>query len=173
MNNLLTLNEKYLFSWRSDQTNYWWSRSWRRRDQMQALHTRAYVPAACYKDYLLHANAKPGSPIRFFDILNLYLQMQAFHSKSMCRLHFKLYSYNFQPPREPNILRISRNNWIRFNSKMLMVQKWEFNPCFRFREHFNKLLICKSSYEEPFLVSNQCINQTEIVYFSVFVLCQT
>ena len=23
---------------------------------------------------------------------------------------------------------------------------------FRFREHFNKLLICKSSYEEPFLV---------------------
>ena len=41
-------------------------------------------------------------------------------------------------------------NWISFNASSSRLLKL----IFRFREHFNKLLICKSSYEEPFLVSS-------------------
>ena len=41
-------------------------------------------------------------------------------------------------------------NWISLNASLSRLLKL----IFRFREHFNKLLICKSSYEEPFLVSS-------------------
>ena len=57
-------------------------------------------------------------------------------------------------------------NWISFNASSSRLLKL----IFRFREHFNKLLICKSSYEEPFLVSSSwptlCI--WFYLYFGVF-----
>ena len=100
--------------------------------------------------------------IGFLDLKNLYLQM---HWNTMWGIAMIIWrplkeydAASFQPYIIFYILhyifvcKSSSNsyNWISFNASSSRLLKL----IFRFREHFNKLLICKSSYEEPFLVSS-------------------
>ena len=145
----LTRYKIYLFCWRADQTNYWRSKS--RRAQLQALHTTAYVEERRTR-ITFCINAKPGFSVRFFDGSKIFI----------CKGQLSILT-----PCADCIFRITFNHTLYFtlqifnnkkstNAKMLT--RWTLiSLCLRFREHFNKLLICKSSYEEPFLVRSSGI----------------